>query len=327
MRRLFNLSSVKQLLFLGAQLAIVICAVQFSRTEVHRNDIKIMARSWITQGKTILGYMLPELDVSPPLENVIISNHAEQIGRPVSFQNRLFGRQIHIQFCSNKVLLRLRPDIERIPAPHIGERLWDRWYGPSVAVWSNPSRCAVKPLAVLWRRSPAIFNDSGVFSASFGTIDRGFKWTARNITDGNERSLDGDERFITYSGLFLGGEKNEKGQNGIGTYEQQRQQTNYVVPFAEICACFLAVGNLLFLGLPERSVQGFLMALGGLIIFMLCFRLLLHFSETVGSAESDVSATRYGRTENIRVLPIVVPKFKFRNVERHVFCANLVESP
>src|SRR3954452_22827548 len=38
------------------------------------------------------------------------------------------------------------------------------------------------------------------------------------------------------------------------------------------------------------------------------------------------SAPCYSRAENIRVMPIVVPELKLRNVERHVFGADLVEA-
>lgn len=37
------------------------------------------------------------------------------------------------------------------------------------------------------------------------------------------------------------------------------------------------------------------------------------------------SATRYGRTENVRVFPIIMPELKLSNVQRHVFAARLVE--
>jgi hypothetical protein len=38
-----------------------------------------------------------------------------------------------------------------------------------------------------------------------------------------------------------------------------------------------------------------------------------------------MSAPLNRRPENIRVVAIVVPELKFRNVERHVFAAHLVE--
>jgi hypothetical protein len=39
-----------------------------------------------------------------------------------------------------------------------------------------------------------------------------------------------------------------------------------------------------------------------------------------------VSATTYSRAQDVRVVPIVVPKFKLRNVERQIFAADLVIS-
>jgi hypothetical protein len=40
-----------------------------------------------------------------------------------------------------------------------------------------------------------------------------------------------------------------------------------------------------------------------------------------------VSATTYGRAEDVRVAPIVIAKFEFRNIERQIFAAHLVISP
>jgi hypothetical protein len=38
-----------------------------------------------------------------------------------------------------------------------------------------------------------------------------------------------------------------------------------------------------------------------------------------------VSALRYRRSKDIRILPIVIAELKFRNVQQHVFTADLVE--
>jgi hypothetical protein len=52
------------------------------------------------------------------------------------------------------------------------------------------------------------------------------------------------------------------------------------------------------------------------------------FPESVSTgAGIDASATCYSRAENIRVLPIVVTKFKLGNVERHVFSTHLWNAP
>jgi len=40
-----------------------------------------------------------------------------------------------------------------------------------------------------------------------------------------------------------------------------------------------------------------------------------------------VSATPYGRAEDVRVAPIVIPKFKLCNIERQIFSADLMISP
>jgi hypothetical protein len=54
--------------------------------------------------------------------------------------------------------------------------------------------------------------------------------------------------------------------------------------------------------------------------------LWLNFTENVSAFPGiDTSATCYTRSENVCVLPIVVPKFKIGNVEQNVFGADLVE--
>jgi hypothetical protein len=53
---------------------------------------------------------------------------------------------------------------------------------------------------------------------------------------------------------------------------------------------------------------------------------LIFHAECVSTAAGiGASATRYSRAEYIRILPVVVTKFKFGNVERHVLGANLVK--
>jgi len=42
---------------------------------------------------------------------------------------------------------------------------------------------------------------------------------------------------------------------------------------------------------------------------------------------SCVSATTYGRPEDVRVVPIIVPELEFRNIERQIFAADLVVGP
>lgn len=117
----------------------------------------------------------------------------------------------------------------------------------------------------------------------------------------------------------------EKGQNGITRDKQQRQSSNYAVPFAEIFGCFVISGILLFFGLPERNIQGFVMTLGGLLSFMMGLGLVLHLTENADvSSVSGASATCYRGIEDGRVLPIVVPELELRDVQRQIFAANFV---
>jgi hypothetical protein len=41
--------------------------------------------------------------------------------------------------------------------------------------------------------------------------------------------------------------------------------------------------------------------------------------------QSGVS--RYGSTENIRVIPIIISEFEFRDTQRQIFAADLMEAP
>jgi hypothetical protein len=39
------------------------------------------------------------------------------------------------------------------------------------------------------------------------------------------------------------------------------------------------------------------------------------------------SATTYGRSEDVRIVPIVVSEFEFRDIQRQIFTADFVELP
>jgi hypothetical protein len=52
-----------------------------------------------------------------------------------------------------------------------------------------------------------------------------------------------------------------------------------------------------------------------------------YFSENVSIALGiDASAPCYGASENVRVLPVVISKFKLGNVKRHIFSAHFVRA-
>jgi hypothetical protein len=55
----------------------------------------------------------------------------------------------------------------------------------------------------------------------------------------------------------------------------------------------------------------------------LFWRLPARLAETIAGA--CVSASSYGRAEDIEVVPAVMPELEFRNVERQIFAAHLVE--
>lgn len=81
-----------------------------------------------------------------------------------------------------------------------------------------------------------------------------------------------------------------------------------------------------FLCGAAMMLVGWLTGLAAVVLFISW--ILGHFwlSENVDvSSVSDASATRYSRTENVGVFPIVVSELKLGNVQRHVFGANFVE--
>ena len=67
-------------------------------------------------------------------------------------------------------------------------------------------------------------------------------------------------------------------------------------------------------------------SLGLLAASLIGAGLIICFSENVSAAPGiDASATCYGGTEYVHVLPVVVPELKFCDVQRHVFGADLVK--
>jgi hypothetical protein len=58
-----------------------------------------------------------------------------------------------------------------------------------------------------------------------------------------------------------------------------------------------------------------------LVAFSTTF-VLIALTETVASAEADVSATRYGGAENIRIAAIVIAPFELGNIERKILAAD-----
>ena len=49
-------------------------------------------------------------------------------------------------------------------------------------------------------------------------------------------------------------------------------------------------------------------------------------SASVFRGPSGVSATTYGRTEDVGIITIVVPEFELGHVQRQIFAADLVEA-
>lgn len=101
-------------------------------------------------------------------------------------------------------------------------------------------------------------------------------------------------RIAANSNLIVGISERAISQNRIGGNKEQSEHAYFVVPVTKIFLCFLVSGFLLFFGLPEMTIRGFIMTLAGLLLFMLGFGLLIsHFAENVdvSSVCYDASAT------------------------------------
>jgi hypothetical protein len=80
----------------------------------------------------------------------------------------------------------------------------------------------------------------------------------------------------------------------------------------------------LFVG--PRTGRRFAMTLAAFVLFMVGFGLFLHVTENASASLRDgASAARYRCAEDIGIVPVVIPELEFRNVERQVFRAHLVE--
>jgi hypothetical protein len=128
---------------------------------------------------------------------------------------------------------------------------------------------------------------------------------------------------------------------------QKRQGKEYL----DQVRCFEIVKR--FRGVPEAIGWFFAFALGCLLIareshrhqsvllgiLAVCFLatavfgpfiiiLWLNFSDYASASHgtSCVSAQPYGRAEDVGIVPIVIPKFEFRNIKRQVFTADFVEA-
>jgi hypothetical protein len=115
----------------------------------------------------------------------------------------------------------------------------------------------------------------------------------------------------TNGNLLLRVIEKENCQDGVACNKHQRQGGDFVVPLAEIFTCFVVAGLLLFFGVPEASIQGFIMTIAGLLSFTIGFVLILHLTENAWSADNGVSALCYSGPEDIEITAIIVSEFKF----------------
>jgi hypothetical protein len=120
-------------------------------------------------------------------------------------------------------------------------------------------------------------------------------------------------------------EKNFTRGEGICGNKKKSEKRYPVLWFTEIALSWLGAAFFFYFGLPSRNACGFGLTLAGLFSFMFGFWLLLHGPEIAWSAENGVSATRYSRSEDIRILAVVVTELKFRDVRRHILLADAVE--
>jgi hypothetical protein len=132
-----------------------------------------------------------------------------------------------------------------------------------------------------------------------------------------------------------GSDHDYRSQDRIDYYALARTYGPSVSLALILCGVFVSGLKLSFKGLDGGTdlalFGGWAIAAAAAIIGTLWFifgHFPISFSENVSTAVGiDASATCNSRAENVCVLPIVVSELKFRNVERHVFPAHLVERP
>ena len=79
---------------------------------------------------------------------------------------------------------------------------------------------------------------------------------------------------------------------------------------------------------PRHGFLGMLAIIfGGILIASSVVWFCIAFAESAAGfvGISGVSAPRYGGAENVKIVPIVVPELEFRDVQRQIFAADLVE--
>jgi hypothetical protein len=105
-------------------------------------------------------------------------------------------------------------------------------------------------------------------------------------------------------------------------------------PFDRLASPFIASGLAFIIGmvLCHRPWLGVLAVSSYLVIvgseaLILIWLLWPTENASVFGGVSGASATTYRRAEDVRIVPVVVPKFEFCDVQRQVLAADLVEAP
>ena len=131
--------------------------------------------------------------------------------------------------------------------------------------------------------------------------------------------------------VTLGTENNSR-YSSVARNSEQCEKRYPIFKFGEITALISLSIFGFWWGLPRRAGYGFAARLGAIVCYIMGVYLVgthvLGLSENASASlgSCGVSASTYGRSEDVRVVPIVIAKFEFRNIERQIFAANLVIS-
>lgn len=123
---------------------------------------------------------------------------------------------------------------------------------------------------------------------------------------------------------------NNRGQQRKSVYNDAERR-DLVLPspicgFGGLILCCIGVPILIF-GIHRGNLWLGIVAIPAIIAGGAVFVLWLIFHAENAPVATGVSAARYSHTENVCIVPIVVPELKLRDVQRQIFLADFVECP
>ncbi len=130
-----------------------------------------------------------------------------------------------------------------------------------------------------------------------------------------------------------------EGRQGYANSDEKPHYRNAIYSYRNIVYPFLMSAKTAFLGIflfiiggaglfhssrPRGPLYLATVGAGAVICGIVLIFLFIIFHSERASAFCSVSAPCYGRAENVRVVPVVIPPFDLRNIQREIFPAELV---